>query len=70
MMSPAEMQELYDSYILTEFDEVKKRFSYEDFINHLSKRYKIRKRTVRMDDGTFPKRYIGISMKTNKDGGF
>ena len=70
MMSPAEMQELYDSYILTEFDEVKKRFSYEDFITHLSKRYKIRKRTVRMPDGSFPKRYIGISMKSNKDGGF
>lgn len=69
LMTPAEMRELYDGCILTGFEDIKKnKFSYDDFIAHLSKRYKIRKKTVRMPDGTFPKRYIGIRMKTEKAG--
>lgn len=61
--SPEEMNKLYDNQILADFEQHKKRFTYEDFIAHLSKRHGIVKKTVRMPDGTFPKKYIGCAIK-------
>ena len=61
--SPADMNRLYDDKILSDFEQHKKRFSYEDFIAHLSKRNKVSKKTVRTPDGRFPKMYIGCKVK-------
>lgn len=63
--SPEEMNKLYDNQILADFEQHKRRFTYEDFVAHLSKRHGIAKKTVRMPDGTFPKRYIGCAIKAS-----
>ena len=63
--SPEEMNKLYDNQILADFEQHKKRFTYEDFVAHLSKRHGIAKKTIRMPDGTFPKMYIGCAIKAS-----
>lgn len=63
--SPQEMNKLYDNQILADFEQHKHRFSYEDFVAHLSKRHGIKKKTVRTADGKYPKMYIGCAINTS-----